>query len=563
MHQSSCGVGRASMKKKKFSIHRGGIILAAVIVFLLETLILSAEAMIFSNVKNQLIEKQQEQMQMFVEQLEIRTDYAKTFMLQEMGEYYTIWRKSMQREIEYEHAKQAEKSTFESQINGIYQGTVLADGMIAWVSGTGESIDSRRSSVPLEDFEELKAILQQKSEKGEADIPDGYTVVSVNGREYLVYLLKNAVSAYMTLICMDTICEEWNAVSEWKLDVAVGGRCGTDASAENIEVELLDSGSYLSCKIPKTAVYRGISRVGLVMCVILVAIGVGVLTVFVFFRQIIVRPLEKMQDVIERNAKEEEKARLSGCETVQELAVIQENFNEMLDSIYALKIRNYEMEIENQKAQLVNLQLQINPHLLLNSLNTVYGLSEIEDYHSIQKFTMNLVKYFRYSLKDTNELVPMRQELEFIDHYIEIQKIRYPGTFDYIYNVDEELLDFPVLPLLIQNFVENSIKHGPKTRRIFVIVSARKTEQGCGISICDDGDGIKPEICACIREGRPYEKDGEVHVGIWNCMRRMKLFYGEKAEFTVNAKGGGTQIYIELPDLKEGGDSHENTDYGR
>lgn len=554
------------MKKKKFSIHRGGILLAAAIVLLLETLLFSAEAMIFSNVKNQLIDKQQEQMQMFVDQLEIRTDYAKTFLLQEMGEYYTVWRKSARGEIEYEHAKQTEKSTFESQINGIYQGTVLSDGMIAWISGTGESIDSRRSSVPLEDFKELKAMLQQA--ENDADIPEGYTVVTVNGREYLVYLLKNAVSAYMTFICMDTICEEWNAVSDWRLDVALDGRCGTDAAAEQIEVELLDSGSYLSCQIPKSAVYRGISGVGLAMCVILVAIGVGVLAVFGFFRKIIVRPLEKMQDVIERNAKEEKKARLSGCETVQELAVIQDNFNEMLDNIYALKIRNYEMEIENQKAQLVNLQLQINPHLLLNSLNTVYGLSEIEDYHSIQKFTMNLVKYFRYSLKDTNELVPMRQELEFIDHYIEIQKIRYPGTFDYIYNVDEELLDFPVLPLLIQNFVENSIKHGPKTRRIFVVVSARKTEHGCGISICDDGDGIAPEICDCIREGRPYEKDGEVHVGIWNCMRRMKLFYGDRAKFTVNAEGGGTQIYIELPDAAEGsflerGEAHENTDYGR
>lgn len=540
--------------KKKLSIHRGGILLFAGIVVLLEALLLFAVGIIFSNVKTQLIEKQREQMQMFVDQLAIRTDYSKTFILQEMGEYYTVWRKGACGEIEYENAKNTQKNTFESQINGIYQGTVLADGMIAWIDRTGESIDCRRSYVPLEEFKELKALLQQDIEKENTSVTKDFTVIEVNGSQYLVYMLKNAVSGYMTLIRMDTICEEWDAVSDWKIEVLTDVQKEKDNTAEMIAVELLDSGSYLTCKIPRTAIYRGISGIWLVMCALLVGIGICVLSIFFLFRQLIVRPLEKMQEVLEKNTKEEKKARLSGCETVQELMVIQNTFNEMLDNIYALKIKNYEMEIENQKAQLMNLQLQINPHLLLNSLNTVYGLSEIEDYRSIQKFTMNLVKYFRYSLKDSNELVTMRQELEFVEHYIEIQKIRYPGTFDYIYNVEEELMDFPILPLLIQNFVENSIKHGPKTRRIFVVVSARKTDTGCSISVCDDGDGIAPEICESIRAGKPYEKDGDLHVGIWNCMRRMTLFYGEKAKLTVNSDSGGTQIFIEIPYRKIEGD---------
>jgi len=93
------------------------------------------------------------------------------------------------------------------------------------------------------------------------------------------------------------------------------------------------------------------------------------------------------------------------------------------------------------------------------------------------------------------------------------------------------------------------------------LIIIKKRENYLHISICDDGVGIDDSILRTIREEKYYEKDGEVHVGIWNCIRRLHLFYGEAAKFSItSAIGEGTQVWMEIPCTK-GGDPDEST-YG-
>ena len=69
------------------------------------------------------------------------------------------------------------------------------------------------------------------------------------------------------------------------------------------------------------------------------------------------------------------------------------------------------------------------------------------------------------------------------------------------------------------------------------------------ISICDTGRGIKPEVLSCLKEGKIYvDKLGKQHIGVWNCRRRMELFYGKQARMNIlSSPGEGTQVWLELP----------------
>jgi two-component system sensor histidine kinase YesM len=165
---------------------------------------------------------------------------------------------------------------------------------------------------------------------------------------------------------------------------------------------------------------------------------------------------------------------------------------------------------------------------------------------------MDLVKYFRYSLKCTDELVTIHQELEFVKNYVEIQKIRYPESFYILYDVEDELLKEKIPPLILENFVENSIKYSLGNFITEILVIIKKREYFLQVSICDDGAGIDEEILKELEKEKPYVKDGETHVGIYNCVRRLRLFYGENVKFSITSKlGEGTQIWIEFPCTRE------------
>ena len=86
-------------------------------------------------------------------------------------------------------------------------------------------------------------------------------------------------------------------------------------------------------------------------------------------------------------------------------------------------------DVKMLETEMDNLRLQVNPHMLLNSYNMIYALAESKNYAVIQEYTLCLVDYFRYVLRNGQKVVSIRQELEFVENFIRIQRIRFPGRF--------------------------------------------------------------------------------------------------------------------------------------
>ncbi len=217
----------------------------------------------------------------------------------------------------------------------------------------------------------------------------------------------------------------------------------------------------------------------------------------------------------------------------------------------AIKIWNntrIEMNLEqNQqlllKARMDALTSQINPHFLFNTLNTVSSLIRF-DPDMARGVVLKLSNILRRLLRKHETFVPLREELEFIDNYLDIEVIRFGRDKLQIFKeIDEQTLETFVPSMLLQPMVENSIKHGlaPKLEGGQIHLRTRQVDGRLLIEISDNGMGIPSERLAGVYGGG---------IGISNVHERLRLLYGDQFKMDIRSQEGqGTQIHIEIPEL--------------
>jgi two-component system, LytTR family, sensor kinase len=217
----------------------------------------------------------------------------------------------------------------------------------------------------------------------------------------------------------------------------------------------------------------------------------------------------------------------------------------------AIKIWNntrIEMNLEqNQqlllKARMDALTSQINPHFLFNTLNTVSSLIRF-DPDMARGVVLKLSNILRRLLRKHETFVPLREELAFIDDYLDIEVIRFGRDKLQIFKeIEEDSLETFVPSMLLQPMVENSIKHGlaPRLEGGKIHLRARNFDSRLLIEIEDNGLGISPDRLAEVYGGG---------IGISNVHERLRLLYGDQFKMNIRSKEGeGTQIHIEIPQL--------------
>ena len=528
------------MKEKRIRKPIRSIVIAIILTVMIPVNLLGimTYVSVYVYVKETLVATQQGVLDHYAEQMEGWLDNTESYLLRVLSDRQLVdllWGRGNQK---YELTKVRLLRELESNVRISGQGSIST--YWCYVKNTGENIFVY-NDVSYEDSIVLR-------EWGRSAPVEDWTVQTIDGTEYLHLGYENSILYMGALVRIPELAKSWNRTSEFPMSVeSEPGREGYE-----LTTGLGETGVTLHIWVPREYISRGVPfRVVLLFANVLAGILVMILSVSLFQWRL-AKPLVRMSETIQRIQSGEKELRITACDGTKETAAIESSFNSLMDQIYHLEISNYEMELENQRAQLVNLQLQINPHLLLNTFNTIYGLAEIGEIENIQTFTMNLVRYFRYSLKNSNELVTLAQELDFIRSYVEIQKIRYPDRFYVVYDVEDFLLEERIPPLILQNFVENSIKYSLGQSQTEILVIVHQTENRLQISICDDGVGMEDEVLMELRKGVPYIRDGETHVGICNCLRRLRLFYGEEIDFSITScLGEGTQVWMELPCVRE------------
>jgi two-component system LytT family sensor kinase len=217
----------------------------------------------------------------------------------------------------------------------------------------------------------------------------------------------------------------------------------------------------------------------------------------------------------------------------------------------AVKIWNntrIEMNLEqNQqlllKARMDALTSQINPHFLFNTLNTVSSLIRF-DPDMARGVVLKLSNILRRLLRKHEMFVPLREEIEFIDDYLDIEVIRFGRDKLQIFkSIDEESLSAFIPSMMLQPIVENAIKHGlaPRVEGGQIHLRTQRSNGKLAIEIDDNGMGIPPERLRQVYQGG---------IGISNVYERLRLLYGDQFKMDIRSQEGqGTQIRIEIPEL--------------
>ena len=255
------------------------------------------------------------------------------------------------------------------------------------------------------------------------------------------------------------------------------------------------------------------------------------------------KPLSKLAAAIRKTGRGDFESRIP-VRGYGEIDQVIRRFNDMNDKIQQLIHENYEVKLLEKQAQINQLNTQLNPHFLYNTLNLINCIAIEQDNDEIGKLVSSLSRMLQYTVENDKSTGTLRDELEWLEGYVFIMRCRFEGRLDFGCFVEPELLNGEVPRLFLQPFVENAFLHGLEHMDDgFVLrISGWREKDRRYFSVRDNGQGMSSERIAEIMAGKGSS------VGMRNVHRRLKLMYGEEYGIEVQSHPGrGTTILICLP----------------
>lgn len=280
-----------------------------------------------------------------------------------------------------------------------------------------------------------------------------------------------------------------------------------------------------------------------VICV-LACVCVSALVSLPISRQI-AAPLERLMTGFRRVQQDNLEIQIP-VDRQDEFGELAEQFNQTVRALNTNRAELLRNQQELNQAQIRMMQAQLNPHFLCNTLDTMKWIGKMNGVPEISNISMDLADILRACIS-TDEFVLLGDELELLNRYIRIQRIRFPGRFTYAARGHEKYIDCIVPKLILQPLVENAILHGLADRDNGSIVLSVSEQPGSllRIAVSDDGSGIPDEVI------RRFAQDGparEGRLGLYNVNLILKKYYG--TDFGLHLRNnpeGGATVYALLP----------------
>lgn len=281
----------------------------------------------------------------------------------------------------------------------------------------------------------------------------------------------------------------------------------------------------------------------LIFCLILFII------IYIFFLKRIFNPIESlivnMENKVESNLNYH-----FAYNKHDEIGVLIKSYNDMKNRINNLININYKTKIEQKELELKQLQNQINPHFIYNTLESIHMMAEIND----DSETSTMAEYFgaiiRYSMNRKVNTVKLKEEIEIIENYMYLQKIRFDTLFTIENLVTEDVLECEIIKMIIQPLIENSIYHGLSEcdGNGKIIIQAIHIEDNLVITISDNGIGISDNKLISLNDYINSKNELFNGIALRNINKRLKLNYGSEYGLEVfSVLGKGTSMALTLP----------------
>lgn len=302
---------------------------------------------------------------------------------------------------------------------------------------------------------------------------------------------------------------------------------------------------------------QGLDRIGVLLGLVIFGL-LGLFFLFSrYFLNSIVNPVHAVAEGMEKLVNNDLNVQVQpmGQPEIQNLIV---SFNQMVLSLKNMLDVNAEAQRRKHRAEIQALQSQINPHFIVNTLNSIRFMAQVAGYAGIQKMAESLIKIVSCSFRSNISFYTLREELDVLDSYVYLMRIRYADSFEVSYDIAEDCLDYMLPRLLLQPVVENSITHGfaeMEEELGQINVTARREGETLCLTVRDNGCGMSQEQIEQILHGRARTADDNTSIGLKNVLARIRLNFGGKAQMEITSEPQKyTQTVIRLPWQEEKAD---------
>ncbi len=433
-------------------------------------------------------------------------------------------------------------------------------------------------SVSYTDYRELKKQISSYIENKDVyeKFYSKWTPILVNGNYYIINIVPYYNRYLIGLISADNLIRPLR-----QINLGANGYASlVDESGANISNLISNSGkmlqedtgianlvksrttiisefsntSFSAKMVIKFGAFENIMIAQLLIMLLFFIVTSTLCAVMLFFNRRVLGPIQNFSENLAHINEDGQPTDFKSSKII-ELEQANAQFKDLVEQIKTFKIAMYEQELEKQRIQLDYMKQQIKPHFFLNCLTSIYSMAQIQMYKEIENMAMSTSKYFRYIFQNGENFVRLEDELDHVRIYLGIQKNRYRDAFIYQIEQDELTRDVKIPPLVLQTFIENSIKYAiSRDQEVQILITVKhqqiEEEAMTVILISDSGPGFLPSVLEKLTQGQPLEQINGTQIGIMNTLKRLEYLYLKKAKVSFsNLEGGGACVILTLPEL--------------
>ena len=407
--------------------------------------------------------------------------------------------------------------------------------------------------IPYEDYLLLKSNLKSLR----SDISDRkWKNVTTKNSEYLVKSVHYEGKIIYAVISSEDILKPLR-----KLNIGNNGKLSlkepNNIPSENYLIHAQNEKTHLPFDIyvlvDYAEVFRNITLLEVFLSVVPIIITILSIIIILYIRQWMIKPITRLTERLSQLGDSILPSEFFMSEGILEIDKANDKLNKVIFDMQELKIREYHSQLELKKIELNYLKNQIRPHFYLNMLSMIHSMLQTKNYKEIEDLTILTSNYLRHLFMANQDFSELKDEVQHIKDYLEIQRIRYGNSIYFSLNYNDDLQNTLVPSLLLQTFIENTIKHGFSFQDLFTIllsIKKVKTENSDYIQICieDNGPGFSEGILSKLNQKQSLITEDGHHIGITNTIERLNLLYPNDYTITFeNNEEGGAKILLLIP----------------
>lgn len=407
--------------------------------------------------------------------------------------------------------------------------------------------------IPYEDYLLLKSNLKSLR----SDISDRkWKNVTTKNSEYLVKSVHYEGKIIYAVISSEDILKPLN-----KLNIGNNGKLSlkepNNIPSANYLIHAQNEKTHLPFDIyvlvDYAEVFRNITLLEVFLSAVPIIITILSIIIILYIRQWMIKPITRLTERLSQLGDSIPPSEFFISEGILEIDKANDKLNKVIFDMQELKIREYHSQLELKKIELNYLKNQIRPHFYLNMLSMIHSMLQTKNYKEIEELTILTSNYLRHLFMANQDFSELKDEVQHIKDYLEIQRIRYGNSIYFSLDYNSELQNTLVPSLLLQTFIENTIKHGFSFQDLFTIllsIKKVKTENSDYIQICieDNGPGFSEEILSKLNQKQSLITEDGHHIGITNTIERLNLLYPNDYSIAFeNNEEGGAKILLLIP----------------